>query len=266
MQTRSKHNRIKPDEKYENAGKVMSSEVTQLDWHNRYGFTSPALSVHAPGDFKEEREWTDMVVQFMSDRELESNGRPCPELSIVTWSNYDGPQLLERCLGYRGIEYTVLRPGPGFWSLFFKITLTRDWLQSGHGSSYILLLDCNDVLVFGQPDEIVSRFELMGCDVLLGTTPWDHPSVGPYFDFENRVYSEADPRWRHINSGGILARRDALLGYLGEIIATQGDYWYTEDGETWQDDQYAWREMHLRHHPAILVDTTAQVFSRIDTR
>jgi|HubBroStandDraft_3_1064219.scaffolds.fasta_scaffold216422_1 hypothetical protein len=238
--------------------------IQQSSWHDKYGFASNALSVHAPSRFKGHHLWHDMVFRFLRDRQLKASGRDHPDLSIISWSNYPVPQLLQRCLDYRGLSLTVLRPdNPGAeWSHYSKVTLTYDWLKAGNGNDYILQLDVNDVLVFGQPDQMIERFESYGCDVLLGNAPRSFPPREDHQAFEAGVYEDADPRWRHINSGGVLARRDALMRHLEEIMKAKESFWYS----AWWDDQMAWREMHKRHYPSIRVDTRALIFSQLDTR
>ena len=64
-----------------------------------YGFTTDALITHASGGLSYEDEWRAFQDQFFADDSLRNSARDCPALTIVTYSTYDEPTLLERCLG-----------------------------------------------------------------------------------------------------------------------------------------------------------------------
>ena len=79
-----------------------------------YGFTTYALITHASGGLSYEDEWRAFQDQFFADDSLRNSVTDCRELTIVTYSTYDEPTLLERCLEHLGVRnLVVLRPDAG---------------------------------------------------------------------------------------------------------------------------------------------------------
>jgi hypothetical protein len=241
-----------------------------------YGFTTDALITHASGGLSYEDEWRVFQDQFFVDDRLRNSVTDCPELTIVTYSTCDEPTLLERCLEHLGVRnLVVLRPDAGaVWRFAFKVSLVHGWLQSGQcQTEYIMALDADDLLVFGDPAEMVRRFKEYSCQLLLGSDDCNYPPDRECDEFENEVNGSFGQEWRHINSGGYIAQRDYLAARLADIIPHIDErhpqwwarLWYND--RLWDfDDQLSWRQMHRLYYPEIRTDSKPAIFSRFNTR
>jgi hypothetical protein len=81
-----------------------------------------------------------------------------------------------------------------------------------------MALDARELLVSGDPAELVRRFKECNCQLLLGSDDCNYPPAYECDKFENEVNGSFGPKWRHINSGGYIARRDYLAARLAGII------------------------------------------------
>jgi hypothetical protein len=235
-----------------------------LPWQTRYGFTTSALCVHAPGPWKNNQQWQEMQDSYFADDTLTATDHP--DLEIITWSNHMGEvPLLQRSAMHLGIALTVLRKDVAQWEHVMKIGMTYDYLRHHEGPEYVLQLDGDDVLLFGSPAEMIERFRLYECQMVLGnqTDTWPEDRIAEQFNQD----CYGDSKYSYINSGSLMARRDYLLERLEQMLP------FTDPCPQWLrnpydkfSDQLAWSRMHLAYYPEIKTDVIPLLFSRLDTR
>ena len=237
----------------------------------RYGTTKDAVIYHCPYPMRVPTnpfhvQWEQAISTCLSDPDLAGRGRDLTDLTVITYNTRPEPCLLERCfdhLGYAGL--VVLGREVTQWSWAHKITLVHDYLRSGACSTpYVLCLDGDDVIVVGDPTVLVGRFESTGAEVVFCGTRGNQPACPECWDFENLVGRDLDPLHRHLNAGCYLGRTDYVAARLAEIaLAIQtGEPWCLADGHV--DDQLAWRQLHRREHPKIMIDAGCRLFLRFD--
>jgi hypothetical protein len=210
-------------------------------------------------------EWDAACEAFFADGSLCGAYKDLDELTIVTINTRPTPTLLERCFAHLGLRLEVLGRGVRDWSWSYKITLVHEWLRAGGcRTPELLYLDGDDVLLIGDPAEVRSRWLQLDSDLLFCNTRGDWPPDVECAKFEDRVYADNDGNHRHLNAGGWIGRTD-YIGHCLDEIASAG-----RTGAAWChaahgfDDQLAWRQLHRREHPRMLVDADCTVFLRFD--
>lgn len=238
---------------------------------SRYGTNKEAVIYHCPSPMRAVSnpfhiQWEQAISTCLNDPELVGRGRGLSDLTVITYNTQPEPGLLERCverLGYAGL--VVLGRGLTRWSWAHKITLVHDYLSSGACvTPNVLCLDGDDVIIVGDPNVAVQRFESTGAEMIFCGTRGDQPASPECWDFENRVGRNLDPLHRHLNAGGYLGRTGYVTARLAEIAQAveTGASWCRADGHV--DDQLAWRQLHRREHPKIIIDAECRLFLRFD--
>jgi len=232
-----------------------------------YGLSHDALILHCPAPQRIppnpfRRDWRRACERFFADESTRGRFSCPPELTIVTYSNRDEPVLIERCLRHLGIDhYTVVGEGVTAWSWLHKVSLAHELMASGGApTEYILCLDGDDVLLLGDPAEVLARWRELGTRLLFCGTRGDQPSSPESWAFENSVYD--DPLHRHLNAGGFVGETAYAQACLEEILAGAKEPW--THSTLGFDDQLAWRHLHRHRFPEIKVDASCRVFLRFD--
>jgi hypothetical protein len=248
----------------------VTTQVPRTRAQERYGLSFDALILHCPAPMRIppnpfRHEWERALEDFFADEGTRGRLRCPPELTIVTYSNYAEPVLLERCLSHLGIEEGVVVVGRGVrrWEWIHKVALVHELIASGGvRSEYVLCLDGDDVLLLGDPAEVVARWLATDSRLLFCGTRGDQPASPECWAFENSVHD--DPQHRHLNAGGYIGETAYVGERLGEIVAAAAAREPWTQSEFGFDDQLAWRHEHRRRHPEIKVDADCRVFLRFD--
>jgi len=187
---------------------------------NTYTGSYPVV-FHAPGSSRTHQFWLDLVdrvdhlqpVEFYEDFE------------VITWSSYDQPTLLEKCMAKLGVPVTVLRPS-GEWTNVEKINLLVDYLPKSK-AKYIIGLDADDVIVTESPDVIIKRWKECYPESKLlyngGFKPWPKracPPCRPCDNFENKMFTG---KAKHLNAGAWVGERKYVLDFYKKVQAVERD-------------------------------------------
>ncbi len=233
----------------------------------RYGLVHDPVILHCPGPFRWrgacfEHEWAAACDLALADTSLRGIAEGIEDTTVVTYSNYAEPTLLESGLEWIGIrDYAVLRTESSPWTHRYKLSLLVDWLASGAcRSEYLLCLDADDILFVNDPRLILERFRASGCDLLFGATCADAPPSPECWAFECSVEEYLDPQHAHLNAGGFLGRAK-VIGELAREILDRPEMCATPRGFS---DQLGWRHMHRLHYPRVKIDWACSVFLRFD--
>jgi hypothetical protein len=204
-------------------------------------------------------QWEKIVAAFFA--EAHEPCEPCPELTIITWSNRPTKSLLERCLDARGVSYLTLGKGLPEWRNDMKVYLNATTLER-ISSEYVMGLDSDDVLVVACPRRIVADFRAHGCDILFSTERNSCPDVPSLTEFERALGTS---RFRHLNSGAWIGRTDACRRYFRDcleedngdilaVLATRSNF---------RDDQCLTRKTFQRYYPAARLDDECRIFQSL---
>lgn len=147
---------------------------------------------------------------------------------------------------------TVLGYGrPAWWpdGLGAKINALREYVY-GHVKDHDVLIfaDAFDVLVMGNADEIMGRFEALELrsnrSLVFNAEAYCYPRIDGVCDPES--YPTAPYRWRFLNSGLIVGRgfalKSMLLDPVADVIRGSDQFWY--------------QNYFRSHRSSILLDTT----------
>lgn len=177
-------------------------------------FNTNPIIFHAPGHLRLVPLW-DKVASY---RVLPFSD--CDELSIITWNNggfeHMGKRFgtFEKTLGK--LKHTVLCQSIKNWtSNRLKIKATIDFLETCQ-TPYVFAADTLDVLLKGEPKEILRRFLTMNCDMLFNAEAgfWPHDGSGlvkPAIDFERSVPNKG---FKHLNGGVWIGKTSTCLEFF----------------------------------------------------
>jgi len=247
----------------------VTTPVPRTRAQERYGLSFDALILHcpepmrvAPNPFR--HVWQRALADFFADATTRGRFSCPPELTIVTYSNYAEPVLLERCLTHLGIERrVVVGRGVERWQWIHKVALVHELIEAGGvESEYVLCLDGDDVLLLGDPTEVVARWLATDARLLFCGTRGDQPPSPECWAFESSVSD--DPLHGHLNAGGYIGETAYVGERLAEIVAAAAAAEPWTQSEHGFDDQLAWRHEHRRRYPEIKVDAGCDVFLRFD--
>lgn len=203
--------------------------------------------------------WEQIVAAFFA--EAQEPCAPCPDLTILTWSNRPTTTLLERCLEAWGVPCLTLGRHVPEWRNDMKVYLNATALSRVR-SEYVMALDSDDVLVVSCLRQILDDFRSLGCEMLFSAEKNSCPNVPLLTDFEASI---AESGYPHLNSGGWIGRTEACRGFFracleednGDIVAAH------PIKSTFRDDQGVTRKTFRRHHPAVRLDYHCRIFQSL---
>lgn len=249
-----------------------TAEIANLTrMQRRYGVKHDSVLMHCPGPFRQaggplQSEWADACALALSDEALRGSYSGMDGVTLVTYSNYEDPTLLERGLEFLGChDFALLKTAAKPWSHRYKLTLLLEWLQSGQcKSEYLLCLDADDNLFVNSPSLVIPRFQGARCEILFGATMADAPPCRECWNFECSVAEYKDPLHAHLNAGGFIGRTAFIVQCAEEILeGWRVDPAFCETPKHFSD-QLGWRRMHRRYYPRIKIDWQCAVFLRFD--
>ena len=203
--------------------------------------------------------WEQTVAAFFAEAPEPCD--PCPELTIVTWSNRPTKSVLERCLDRWRLPYVILGRRVPEWRNDMKLYLNATALAHAR-SAYVLALDSDDVLVISSPQRILAEFQSFGCEMLFSTEKNSRPEVPNLTDFERSI---AESPYCHLNSGAWIGNTDACRRFFVDCLAEDnGDILALHPTRTiFRDDQGPTRKTFRRYHPSARLDYQCRIFQSL---
>jgi hypothetical protein len=161
-----------------------------------------------------------------------------PDLAIITWNSKKEKGFLEKCLEKRGLKYLVGYHNP--WTHFERIALTLQMLR-GISTKYVLGLDNYDVLLFGSPIEVLSRFKRMGCKMLVNAEVEFFPNGIWSRDWKEHELSKAKTEFCYLNAGVWMGEVSFCGEFLERCLSRRVDIDAKLNGYIIRDcDQVVW--------------------------
>ena len=152
------------------------------------------------------------------------------------------------------VRVTCLMPNEWIGFYYTKIKVMQDAIENLPNDDIVLFIDAYDVLINGNIDEIIEKFNSYNCDVLLSSELYCWP---PYYKAELDNEVKSNTKYKYANSGG-------YIGYvknMKELFA-----WRTEEEKINMcrdhgDQAYFMRYFTDNHkHKNIKLDTDARIF------
>jgi len=216
-----------------------------------------------------------------------------PELDIVLVHNHREPPIAQRGLEALGVrDYTRLGDPAREWSHMLKISLLLDHLEHHSRAPFVLYLDADDTLLWGDPGEALERFlEHFRCGVLFNgeKTPspgsqvrrlprprdewrpggysnprnWieipkeDRRKLAAIEDFDRRHFRAPAP---HLNAGCFIGAREAVIDVLHAVNDLSG---FVASWDHTGDDQRLMREVQRLRYPEVQTDHQSLIFQAL---
>jgi len=200
------------------------------------------------------------------------------DVFFITFNNKDEKSMLEKVFDSYGMKnYVVLSKNCRPWDHTCKIFPLYEFLNNNKfDENVVVVLDSRDVIFSEYPVNIVKDFQSYNCDALFCNTHHDWPSFEAARGFEDKMYKNRARYHGRLSSGGCVGYKGYLLGKLKEImqlsdandqrVLRRGRSAACDIGKAGRsfDDQLAWRLMHMKYYPEIMVDYKCKIFSRYD--
>jgi len=221
--------------------------------------TTPSV-LHRNGNPAEWKTvWDEVVTAFFA--EGREPCEPCPELTVLTWTNRPAKTLLERCLEQWGISCITLGQRLPEWRNDVKLYLNVEALERVT-SDYVMALDADDVLVVSAARAILDAFRSFGCDILFNAEKHNWPRVPFLAAFEESI---AESAYRYLNSGAWIGRTDACRRFYRDCLnEDNGDIVAIHTAEAvFRDDQGVIRKTFQRYYPSVRLDYHCRIFQSL---
>ena len=208
--------------------------------------------------------WDNMCRKFFSVRHqpVKIDDR----LKILTWNNLELSPL-EKCMDLRIIPYEVLGKHLVTWNNLQKFYLNIDCLNRNK-NEYFMGLDSHDVLLIGEPTEIVEAFEEFDCEMVFNSETYFYPNLPiPYYQ-ENKQFQDLianSKKYRYLNSGAWIGKREFCLDFFNDCSKIR--IWELFDCtnclKLFNCDQSVVHSMFAKYHPSVILDYDCKIFNNI---
>ncbi len=189
------------------------------------------------------------------------------DLAIITWnSGIANPDLgvrghalgvFERSLEGSGLRYEVLGRGIGSaWTNRMKLQLTIDFLERTN-ALYVLAADSTDVVLIGDPAEVLRRFRQQEADVVFNAEKNCWPADLP--DLQEWEEGVGQPPFRYFNAGVWIGRPEACL----EVYRV-ARRWSEELDIYPTDDQVCLKHAYREVYPRLVLDHRCEMFQNLN--
>lgn len=238
-------------------GLLILKQLEQEDRIQNTMFDTYPLVFHAQGKMHKNPLW-----EFVSNTYY-SPKKDCERLDIITWNSrvrndflkQNGKQLgiFEESLGT--LRHTVLGQDATQWYNRMKLTSAADYL-AGSKFEFTLGADSSDVLLRGEPSEILERFLSMDCDMLFNAELHCWPdSLDPAIKaFEESVAS--DHAFKYLN-GGVWIGKTAFCKEVFE----RGK----KLGQGPGSEQAILKQVYKEFYPRIKLDHRCEIFQTLNS-
>jgi hypothetical protein len=204
------------------------------------------------------------------------------DLTLITWNNSSEKGILEECLDDMGAPYIVLGKGIKKWKNISKLRLIGDALANIK-TKYVMGLDSYDVMLLGNPREVVKRFKDFSCGMLFNAGVKFYPSchrfeeAGECFitrDWEEFQAKLSDSYWKYLNGGvwigkttfcrrffaDCLSRKPEELVSLGRLPLKRGAHYQKVADSEQVVLNWAFRD----YFPQVQLDYNCEIFLNLN--
>ena len=144
----------------------------------------------------------------------------CPEeLTIVTWSNYKTPTVLEQTCQHLGIPLKVYGRNIKDWTSNYECKLKLAYIACcKEKTKYIMALDSRDIIILSNPKEILNEFKSINTKMLIGAeiNPRKIPQDIKKF-WDNIPEAKIGP-FRYLNAGQWIAEREFAKQFFEQAL------------------------------------------------
>lgn len=183
-------------------------------------------------------------------------------LTILTWNNFRSSPL-EECLLRRKVPFVTTGKEVTVWNNLQKFILNLKVLHD-YDTKYFMGLDAHDVLMLGDPAEIVRRFEKLDCDLLFNAETYFYPDFSIDYYQENKAFqtSIARGKYRYLNSGSWIGRREFCTAFFEECVGIRVWEMFDCTGylKLYNCDQSVVHGVFKKHYPRVKLDYDCKVF------
>jgi len=207
--------------------------------------------------------WSDMCRRFFSAQHKPA--KIDDRLKILTWNNLESSPL-EQCLEVRSIPYEVLGKHLVTWNNLQKFHLNLECLHRNK-NEYFMGLDAHDVLVIGEPAEVIEIFQEFDCDMVFNSETYFYPNLQiPYYQDNKRFQDTiASNKYRYLNSGAWIGKREFCLDFFNDCSKIR--IWELFDCTSclklFNCDQSVVHSVFSKYHPSVVLDYDCKIFNNI---
>ncbi len=182
------------------------------------------------------------------------------DVTIFTWNNKPKKGCFERSLDALGLDYVVLGRKVTEWRNIMKIALNHEFLKRVQ-TTYVMAADSRDVVLLGDPRQLVERMEaLPGCRMLFNAERNHQPRICRTKMFEQQVFKQAAQGrslkegrdFCYLNAGAWVSRTDFCRSLHEEALHVKPPLSTSDQG--------VYKTLYKRHYPSIQIDHDCQVF------
>jgi SAM-dependent methyltransferase len=231
--------------------------------YNKATKSYPVIA-HAPGGNHTRTDylWQDLNKTVFS---IPQEKFGCPEeLTIFTCTNLDkGP--FEKSCEHLSIPYTILGQSisPKNWKNIVKFQLISDFLNKVK-TKYILFCDSSDVVMLGDPHEVLERY-LKNFQTLLlfGAEQGRYPAYpdAPQNYREQELISQKRSKWEYLNSGLWIGHTDYIRDMIFPWIMNQ-----EPNKAVPGSDQAVYARAYTKFYPCVELDFDCNIFQNLNMR
>jgi hypothetical protein len=170
------------------------------------------------------------------------------DLTIITWNNKIKKGLLEIQLDNLNIDYICLGKGAKWDTNRNKIKFLLEYIDNIK-TSYILCLDCYDVIVTANISTIIEKFKHLKCNLLFNATGVAFPPDKNYKIIQKIICKEP---FCFLNSGAFLGETKFIKSVYSDLDLND-PHWPISD-------QFLLRKSYLHLYPKIQIDWKCTIF------
>ena len=208
------------------------------NWHNESCFCSNNCKF-----------WHQLNKSFFSKKYKFNN--EYKNVTLVTWSNREEKQILEKCCDHLKINYVVLGKDIKVWVNTFKILTLENYI-SEIKTKYTFGLDSFDVFFLGNVEMALSKFDRLNCEMLFNSSPKKFPE-----DSDGSIEEMVAPKdtsFIYLNAGCWLAK----TSFLKEILPKLKNFIKEEPKQI--SEQYFMRKNFATYFNQIKIDYYMDIF------
>jgi hypothetical protein len=227
-----------------------------LQFRNLIYNTTPIV-LHSPGYSP---VWDSITKIFFSTPRR--NLPALKDVTLLTWNSHPTASLLEKSAEHLGIKVIVLGRGIKAWNNTLKIPLTVSAIEK-ITTPFVMGVDAFDAIITESPDQAISKFLEMDCNILFNSTDGPFPPIKELFDFEISVAPPVN--CRHLNAGAWLGKRDACLSFFSYLPKFEKAIAAIDGGRHLIYEQGYVRMGYKKFHPDVAIDYRSEIFQLFRT-
>jgi hypothetical protein len=222
------------------------------------------LVVHAP-DWEKNKFWPNLVRLFCKENQVIASA----DLTIVTWNNlHEG--VFEKSLRLKNVPFTLKGSSDVTWSNYNKFKYNIEVAKTC-GTKYLMGCDSHDVILTGDPIEIVKRFEQMECKMLFNCEKHFYPNLSEpilqgWKSFQKKV---SESKYQFLNAGIWIGETNFCLEFFQRANQIRVyDLFDCEPYEYLKEssigcDQSSLHHIFSEYYPEVMLDYGCEIFFNI---